>query len=393
MKLGFHYHTCFIKKASYTWVPGYIGVFIDALAREVDELYLFLEEWPGEENQEIEYALQEKNITLVPIGPASTFYERVLIPGRRIRKILERVADTDIMLLRMPTPLGPHIINALKKMQHPVSVLLVGNYVDGLQSMQQPWHRKWAIVLLTHYYQWLQNRRIKDLPIMTNSARLRDENLGRTKDIELVKTTTISLKDFYDRDDTCLNRPVRLLFTGRINFQKGLRELVEAVSLLKKQGHDIVLDVVGWEEGTEEVYIPVLKAQARKLEVANLIRFRGRKQIGPELNAFYRQADIYVIPSYHEGFPRTIWEAMANGLPVVATAVGGIPAYLTHEKDSIIIQPRNASEISDAVLRLLNDQIFRKNIIQNGYELAHEAILETQTKRMIEILNRYAKTL
>ena len=96
--------------------------------------------------------------------------------------------------------------------------------------------------------------------------------------------------------------------------------------------------------------------------------------------------DIYILPSYHEGFPRTIWEAMANSLPVVATNVGGIPNYLENNKNVILIEPKSVEEIVLGISKLLNNNTLRKNIIKNGYNLASKNTLEIQTKKMIKTL-------
>lgn len=131
-------------------------------------------------------------------------------------------------------------------------------------------------------------------------------------------------------------------------------------------------------------------AFSRLKEIENNIIFHGRKKVGSELNTIYRIGDIYVIPSYHEGFPRTIWEAMANSLPVVASNVGAIPDFLTHDKNVIIINPKSANEIFEAIKRVINDNEFRENMIKEGRALAKKNTLEFQTKKLINILENVA---
>lgn len=109
-------------------------------------------------------------------------------------------------------------------------------------------------------------------------------------------------------------------------------------------------------------------------------------KVGEELNLMYRDADIYVLPSYQEGFPRTIWEAMANSCPVIATRVGSIPDYLEHGKHARLIEPRSAEAISEAVEHLIENTNVREQLIQNGYTLTMENTLEVQTKKLDDIL-------
>ena len=178
-----------------------------------------------------------------------------------------------------------------------------------------------------------------------------------------------------------------MLYTGRIDVAKGLLELVEATSILIKENYRLVLNIVGWEQDNVARLVEnKMIALAKNLGIEKQLIFHGRKTVGPELNKMYQQADVYVIPSYHEGFPRTIWEAMANSLPVIATKVGGIPSYLTHEKNAILIETKSVNEIVIGIKRMVSDSMLRKNIIVEGFELAKLNTLEVQTEKMISIV-------
>ena len=65
-----------------------------------------------------------------------------------------------------------------------------------------------------------------------------------------------------------------------------------------------------------------------------------KKKMGHELLSFYRKADIFIMPSLHESFPRTIWEAMASGCVVLTTNVGSIPLLLSHKKNCIMVEKK-----------------------------------------------------
>jgi glycosyltransferase involved in cell wall biosynthesis len=95
-----------------------------------------------------------------------------------------------------------------------------------------------------------------------------------------------------------------------------------------------------------------------------------------------------VLPSYHEGFPRTIWEAMANSLPVIATRVGGIPNYLKNNENAILIEPKIVEDIVISVKKLINDNNLREKIVVNGLEIAKQNTLEKSTKNIIKIIEK-----
>lgn len=78
-----------------------------------------------------------------------------------------------------------------------------------------------------------------------------------------------------------------------------------------------------------------------------------------DVNAILQQLDLFVLPSLNEGISNTILEAMAAGLPVVATAVGGTPELLRHGKNGLLVAPRDYTALSQALKRYLNDQQLR----------------------------------
>jgi glycosyltransferase involved in cell wall biosynthesis len=386
MILGFHYHSNFTYKNDKIYVPGYIGVFIEELAKNCTELYLFLEIQSNNSSTEEDFELNQKNIKIINLGPKSTFYYRLLYPQKKLNIIGNHIHKLDYFLLRAPTPLAPHIFKKFQ-LQLPINILLVGNYVNGLKHLEQPFLRKIGIILLTHYYQILENRMILNQNILVNSVALYEQNKTKAKKIEIVKTTTLDRNSFFERVDSCNNESIRILYTGRINFQKGIRELIHAVAILCDK-YNIIIDIVGWEEQGSFSYEKGLKLIATENGIEEKIIFHGKKEIGPELNTYYRNADIYAIPSYHEGFPRTIWEAMANSLPVIATNVGSIPYYLQNNENALIIEPYEITSLVTAIETLINNPDIRRSLIKNGYNLAKEVTLEIQTQKLINLIQK-----
>jgi glycosyltransferase involved in cell wall biosynthesis len=144
------------------------------------------------------------------------------------------------------------------------------------------------------------------------------------------------------------------------------------------------LDIVGWEEDKNEPIKKRLIIAAQRINQLNNITFHKKKSIGVELNSMYRNADIFVLPSYHEGFPRTIWEALANSCPVVVSSVGSIPYVLENGINALFIKPKSELEIVNAVMELINNQNLRMKVIKNGYELSKSNKLEITTKLLID---------
>ena len=124
------------------------------------------------------------------------------------------------------------------------------------------------------------------------------------------------------------------------------------------------------------------------MRIEHRVFFHGHRKNGEALNEIYRMSDIYIIPSYFEGFPRTIWEAMSNGLPVIATKVGSIPFILEERETAILIDSKNVTQIKDAIIKLITNESLRKRLILNSHMLALEHTLEKQTKLLIDRLSQ-----
>jgi glycosyltransferase involved in cell wall biosynthesis len=201
------------------------------------------------------------------------------------------------------------------------------------------------------------------------------------------RTTTLTRADFFEREDTCIRAPYRLLYTGRMTRGKGLVEMVEALALLVHAGEDVVLDLVGWPEKGDDV-LEELKQIAGRLKMTERVTFYGPKAAGPELYAYYRESDIYVIASKtSEGFPRTIWEAMAHSLPVVATTVGSIPNFVGEA--AALVTPNNTGALVEAIWGIIHSAEKRQEMIRSGRTLASEMTLEIQVAQMIREMEKW----
>lgn len=143
------------------------------------------------------------------------------------------------------------------------------------------------------------------------------------------------------------------LFVGRITRDKGINELVEAFVRLHKEQPMTRLILVGrFEDGLDPVK---LSTRALIEHVENGIEAVGEKR-GDDLLAYYAAVDSYVQPSYREGFPNTVLEAGAMGLPCIVTDINGSREIIINGENGIIVPPQNASALYDAMAQMLTDR-------------------------------------
>jgi glycosyltransferase involved in cell wall biosynthesis len=134
---------------------------------------------------------------------------------------------------------------------------------------------------------------------------------------------------------------------GRLSGEKRFDLLIRAVDRLVTHGLDVGLFIVG--EGPER---PSLEALVRALGRGDRIALLGYRS---DTRALYEAMDVYGLSSTSEGLPNALLEAMAMGVPVVATRVGGVPSLITGEADGVLIDAGNLDALTAALARLLTD--------------------------------------
>ena len=147
----------------------------------------------------------------------------------------------------------------------------------------------------------------------------------------------------------------RILFAGRLRPLKGVADLLAAAVQLGKT-HDLSVVLAGSTRNT--AYLTELKGQAERGGIAEDVNFAGILD-GQSLRAELAQASMLVLPSYQETAPMVIQEAMAAGVPVVATSVGGIPHQIENNRTGLLVEPGDVSALTSAVARLLDDDALR----------------------------------
>lgn len=155
-----------------------------------------------------------------------------------------------------------------------------------------------------------------------------------------------------------------ILSVGRLSQEKGHADLVAALGHLGRLAPDLSFKLVLVGDGPERAR---LEEDARARGLSERIIFAGHHA---DVRPFYALADVLVLPSYSEGSPNVLLEAMAAGLPVVATAVGGVPEIVAHEESALLVAPRDEQALAAAVARILSDAPLARALAAKASELA-----------------------
>lgn len=389
MKLGFHYHIPAYLQNGKIRTMDVMGFFIESLAPHFEEITVFAHSPKSNEKGVLDYTIDAENVKLVSIGKHYSTPIRLLVYPVIRKRIMRRLPDLDLMLLRGPTPLLPLIAKDLRAFGLKHAFLMVGEMIDHIDHIQT---KSWKKRLVRSFIKWSDNKQRESA---TNAFVFSNNmvSFNKYKDLALrsalVRTTNIKKSDFFVREDTCQGQPYRLLFVGRVESEKGIQDIVEAVAILQGEGFDCQLDVVGWTS-PKGGFTKELNESCTKLGISDKVILHGKKKIGEELFGFYKDADMFITASrVAEGFPRTITEAHAHSLPVLATPVGSIPHFLKDGYDMLTINASDASDIADKVRTLINNAELRRALIKNGLKTVADVTLEYQGRRMAENLHEY----
>jgi glycosyltransferase involved in cell wall biosynthesis len=150
-----------------------------------------------------------------------------------------------------------------------------------------------------------------------------------------------------------------VLFVGRLSAPKGIYDLFDAIPPVIERHPEARFVLLGVAES--DAMEPVLRHEAERRGIAGRVAFLGSRD-GRDKAAAFVTSDMIVVPSWTEAFPLVIPEAMAAGLPIVATAVGAIPDFVKDGEDGFLVAPKNPPELADRICRLLDDEVLRRRI-------------------------------
>ena len=218
------------------------------------------------------------------------------------------------------------------------------------------------------------------------------DRLGYAPDRIYVLPLTVNLEQFTpgDRGPELVQRyklegQQILLFVGRMAGNKQVDLLIEALAQVKNQMPNAKLLLVGDNQSNPAFRPIVAQAQARAAElgIAHDVIWTGRVD---ELPPYFRLADVFLTASLHEGFGQPLIEAMACGVPVIASRAGAMPWVL--DTAGLLCEPGNADDLAEKVLTVLKDADLRQMLVERGLERAQAFSLERYEANLAEIVDQ-----
>lgn len=240
------------------------------------------------------------------------------------------------------------------------------------------WRPRLAALALDGGFRWLARRRPAVVVGGVLAARYRRSPTTLDIRVSLVRENEIAREPRVPTVLPSEDRPLRGLSVGRLDVEKNPLLLADVA----KASPRWVLEICGDGPLAGE-----LDERLRTLAVADRVRLRGQVD-GDELRDQYARADAFVHVSWTEGVPQVLLEAFAAGIPVVATAVGGVAEAA--EGAALLVEPGDALAVSRALDRLQRDPRLVHRLVHRGFQIARAHTLEAETGGVAALLRRTA---
>ena len=332
---------------------------------------------------------KHRNMTVYRYGTNFRVISSNISFGRFLKPIKH---DVNVVHTHFDAPPGPLAgLRYAKKKNVPLVVTYHGDweasYGGLVRRIGVAFHNKYLVDRLLSYADAI----ISPSEYYINGSRF----LRKYRDKIVVIPNGVKLSDFditYSKEE-CRKRlglPVDkkiLLFFGYLAPYKGPEVLVNAMSKIIKHVPDAELVFAGKGVMREE-----LEMLSKDLGIEKNVRFVGF--VDDDLKAlYYKAADIFCLPSMMgtECYPLTILEAMACGVPIVASKIGGIPDAVKDGENGLLVQPRDSELLADAIIYLLENEDVREKMGKNGRkrveDYSWEKVAEMTEKVYMELIN------
>lgn len=377
-KILIHHHAVAYKEGERIWVQSFIASWVLALSNYFDQVGLLLNTSDNRLSKQ-DTSIEKSNVVLHSLGK--------VVKGKKVSKLNEVKTichqiggEYNNLVIRGITP---QQMVVFENCPTPVKAfLLVGSIKDSKPKLSFHWL---SLFIRFKYYQRIyQIQQIaKTSFIFANSPHIVSElNERLSIDAVFMPTNTISIDDFIPFQNKEIKSPPEILFCGRVVQDKGIEELIKALAILKNKSRIVRLIIVG---GISDTYKKTLINTANTDGTKSQIQFEGFIPFGKALMNYYRKADLYVLPSWHEGFPHSIWEAAANCTPIITTKVGGIPGLMSN-KEVFYIETKSPESIAEGVEKALANKELCDQKVEAVFEKAKEFTVEKCAEKIFNVL-------
>lgn len=322
-----------------------------------------------------------KNINFKPIDGLSFSKSFSVHIVKNLTLFMKEIEQADYIVTRLPSFLGIFGLMLNKYFKRKYFIEVVGDAEEALKYSKDTSNMRFKI--FTYMFYKLNQHYIKNadgvIYVTKETLQKKYPSKGHISFASNVQIE-IAEKKLTESQYSLKNNECNLgMIADYNNHYKGIKDAIKAIKILKDEGYNITLNIVG-----SGAMLNYYQNMATNLGVNESIIFKGRLKGNLEIFKFLESIDIYIQPSYTEGLPRALIEAMSVGLPAVATDVGGIPELLEKQ---YLVKPRNPVDLANKIAILIDSQTLRfKSGLNNYYEARDydQSLLDKRRKEFWE---------
>lgn len=186
--------------------------------------------------------------------------------------------------------------------------------------------------------------------------------------------------------DVAAGQPLKLLYVGRLAAEKGVPVLLRSLIALKNEGYAFQLTLLG--DGAERA---ALEAEVKEHGLDQMVHFGGfasQETVKSTLQA----SDVFVLPSFAEGVPVSLMEAMACGVPVIGTNVGGVTELIEHGVSGLVVAPSDEVALKNAISKYSDNPALRESVKLAARQVVEKSFnLENEVSKLDQYISKAQK--
>jgi glycosyltransferase involved in cell wall biosynthesis len=244
---------------------------------------------------------------------------------------------------------------------------------------------------MERWYPWSGSRMASYSPVVVDNDPLAAELRRQGGDVRLIVASLVRPHHLssHPPQASVQPQPMRICWTGRMVRLKGLHVMLEAVSMLGAAGIEFQVEFIGHGD---ESYIRELKSRAAQPDLYGKVRFLGPAQWGDGLFELLDRSEVFVLPSFTEGTPKTVTEAMARGLVVIASRVGGLARLVDEGETGFLVSAGDPVELFQRLRAAALDPDLRRSMAVKTLKKAAGLTMDAQLPILVTALKDAAAT-
>ncbi|WP_299576274.1 glycosyltransferase [uncultured Sunxiuqinia sp.] len=385
MKVGVYLETRYLKKKNLLFCEDIYTLLLNEISSHFD--FQFIGRLGTEDSLKSSYLIQQYNHFFELNSYSNLFALFLKLPFywlRNKKTIQDFIKKSDVLLVMTPSPISLIILKYAIRYEKKHCLLIRQNTREMIPMRYSGIYKTMARFIANYLETFVENFANKNNShVLTLGPDIKKRYAHLSNNVREFVSSRYHINDIIDESKLRplnIEERVRLLFVGRIEVNKGINELLSA---LKNTNIDYELSIVG-----DGQYMSNTKQLIKEYNLSNKIHLHGYIPYGPQLLDIYRSHDIFILPSYSEGLPQVVLEAMASGCLVLATNVGSIPSIINDGINGFIFKPKSVTALNNLFNQLRDTKSNYNEVRKNAIETSRRYAFENQSKVLIDTLKQ-----